>query len=271
MSPIYNIRPQRFRTIWISDIHLGFKGCRADFLLDFLKTTESEYLFLVGDIIDVWSMKKGLYWPQEHNNVIRTILGKAKNGTKVVYVPGNHDEVVRDYAGMTFGNVKISREEIHTTKDGRIFLIMHGDEFDSVVQCSKFVSMLGNSAYAALLGINHWINYIRRKMGFPYWSLAAYLKHKVKNAVKYISSFEHAVSHEAHRRHVDGLICGHIHRAEITRLNGVLYCNTGDWVESCTALVERMDGSLHLLHWADEKHTVKSVASLSMGETGKVA
>ena len=252
MKRDYRERHKHYRAIWISDVHLGFKGCRADLLLDFLHASDSEYLYLVGDIIDIWNMKKGLYWPQQHNNVIRTILGKAKRGTKVVYVPGNHDELLRDYDGLSFGNVMIRREALHITRDGRRLLIMHGDEFDGAVKCNKVLEIVGIKAYDLLLELNQLYNLLRRKLGFPYWSLAAYLKHKMRNAVKYIDSFEHAVSHEAHRRRVDGLICGHIHRAKLTRLNGVDYCNTGDWVESCTALGEDAQGNLHLIEWARE-------------------
>lgn len=274
MGPVYKMRPQRFRAIWISDVHLGFKGCRADFLLDFLKSTESDYLYLVGDIIDIWNMKKGLYWPQEHNNVIRTILGKAKRGTKVIYVPGNHDELLRDYHGLVFGNVTILNEAIHTTADGRRLLMIHGDEFDSVVKCSKLLALIGCQAYDWLLYVNRLVNHLRRYLGFPYWSLAAYLKHKVKNAVNYISRFEEAVAHEAVKRGVDGLVCGHIHRAEIANFDGILYCNDGDWVESCTALVEHHDGALQLLRWSDEVQAVKSDAAsapVAVPATGKVA
>ena len=257
---IHHIRPLRFRSIFISDVHLGFRGCRAEFLLDFLHNTESEYLYLVGDIIDVWEMKNRLYWPQAHNNVIRTILGKAKRGTKVVYIPGNHDEVLRDFVDMEFGNVSIRRDCIHVTAQGKRFLVLHGDEFDSVVQCSRWLAMLGNRFYDWLLYCNRWINVFRRKLGFPYWSLAAYLKHKVKNAVQFISDFEQAVARETRRRSVDGVVCGHIHHAEIATRNNILYCNDGDWVESCTALIEKHDGSLELLYWADQQETVKSHA-----------
>jgi len=254
--PVHELRPYKFRAIWISDVHLGFRGCQANFLLDFLRTVETEYLYLVGDIIDVWNMQKNVYWPQEHNNVIRTILGKAKHGTKVVYVPGNHDEVFRDYDGMQFGNLTIQTQAIHTGADGRRYLIMHGDEFDSVVKCSKLVAMVGNVAYDWLLWSNRYVNTIRRAFGRPYWSLAAYLKHKVKNAVNYISNFEHAIARAAEKEEVDAIVCGHIHRAEVSKINGVLYCNDGDWVESCSALGERHDGSLHLIHWTDVRRDI---------------
>jgi UDP-2,3-diacylglucosamine pyrophosphatase LpxH len=242
----------RFRSIWISDVHLGTRACKAEYLLDFLNHTESDQLYLVGDIIDHWNMRNGWYWPQSHNAVVRKVLGKAQNGTEVVYVPGNHDELFRDYVGFPFGGVSIMSEAIHETADGRRFLILHGDEFDSVVKHNRWLAMIGCGAYDVLLAANRYVNYFRRKFGFPYWSLSAYLKHKVKNAVNYISNFEKAVAHEAAKREVDGLICGHIHKAAIEDMNGVLYCNDGDWVESCTALVERMDGTLAIIHWADE-------------------
>lgn len=258
MTLVRDLSPLRYRTIWISDVHLGFKGCQADYLLDFLRSTECETLYLVGDIIDLWQMRSGIYWPQEHNNVIRTILGKAKHGTRVVYVPGNHDDLLREYDGMSFGNVTIQREVIHTTADGRRLLVLHGDEFDSVVKCSKLLAIAGSHAYDWLLRVNRLVNWWRTRRGKPYWSLAAYLKHKVKNAVNYISNFENAVTAAAKHHRVDGLVCGHIHRAEITTIDGITYMNDGDWVESCTALVERFDGSLHLLHWADQQHAMKS-------------
>lgn len=259
MSTVHELRPYHFRSVWISDVHLGFRGCRADFLLNFLRNTETEYLYLVGDIIDVWSMKKSMFWPQEHNNVIRTILGKAKHGTKVIYVPGNHDEVFREYDGMEFGNLAIKNKAIHETVDGKRLLILHGDEFDSVVKCSKLLAIIGSSAYDFLLWANRYVNYFRRIMGFPYWSLAKYLKRKVKNAVNYISNFEQAIAHTAAKEQVDGVVCGHIHHAEATHYGDVLYCNTGDWVESCTALTEGFDGQLHILHWTDHQRDMLTI------------
>ena len=241
----------KVRSVWISDIHLGFRGCSADFLLDFLHTVECDYLYLVGDIIDVWEMKKKMYWPQAHNNVIRTLLGKAKHDTKVIYVPGNHDEVLRDFDGAVFGNVEIQNEIIHTTADNRKLLILHGDQFDSVVKISPMLAKVGSRLYEWLLRANRYVNLIRRKMGFSYWSLAAFLKHKVKNAVQYISHFEEAVAHEAARQGVDGVVCGHIHRAEIARLHDVDYYICGDWVDSCTALLEHPNGEMEILNWTD--------------------
>jgi len=233
-------------------VHLGFKGCRAEFLLSFLRRVECEQIYLVGDIIDLWSLERSFYWPQAHNDVIRTILGKAKHGTRVVYIPGNHDRTFRDHDGLTLGNVEIRTEAIHETADGRRFLVLHGDEFDSIVRASPMLESLGNHAYSAALRLNRYINAIRKGFGFPYWSLAGFLKHKVKNAVKYIASFERTLAVEARRRGVEGVICGHIHRAEITDIEGITYCNDGDWVESCTTLVEDFQGRMSLLRWTEK-------------------
>lgn len=252
MASVETLRPLSFRTVFISDVHLGFRGCQAQLLLDFLRSTRCETLFLVGDIVDVWSMRKGLYWPQEHNDVVRTILGKAKHGTRVVYVPGNHDDVFRSHVGTVFGNVEIARQWIHETADGKRMLVLHGDEFDGVVQCTPWLARLGSRAYQFLIWLNRYVSALRLRMGYEYWSLAAFLKHRVKNAVQYIGAFEEAVATAAKKQGVDGLICGHIHRPEIRQVNGVLYCNDGDWVESCSALVEHRDGRLELLAWADE-------------------
>jgi UDP-2,3-diacylglucosamine pyrophosphatase LpxH len=241
----------RVRTVWISDIHLGFRGCSADRLLHFLHSFECDFLYLVGDIIDVLEMKRRLFWPQSHNDVLRTILGKARRGTQVIYVPGNHDELFRDYCGTVFGNIRVAREAIHTKADGQRFLVVHGDKFDSVVRCSKAMELLGSRLYHWLLQANIAVHWVRRKLGLSYWSLAAFLKNKVKKAVQYISNFEASVAFEAGRLGVDGVVCGHIHRAEITKINNVVYCNCGDWVESCTALIEHHDGRLELFAWPD--------------------
>jgi UDP-2,3-diacylglucosamine pyrophosphatase LpxH len=236
---------------------LGFRGCSADHLLNFLHSVDCEFLYLVGDIIDIWEMKKRIFWPQSHNNVVRTILGKAKHGVKVVYVPGNHDEMLRDYHDMTFGNVHSVEEAIHTNADGRRLLITHGDKFDSVVRCSRAMAILGTRLYDYLLKANYLVHGVRRRFNLPYWSLAGFLKHKVKNAVQFISNFEAAVAYETARLGVDGVVCGHIHRPEITKLNDIVYCNCGDWVESCSALVEHHDGSLELIRWADTVASLK--------------
>jgi UDP-2,3-diacylglucosamine pyrophosphatase LpxH len=263
MSPNPSKQVLRFRTVFISDVHLGFRGCSAEYLLDFLRSIETDTLYLVGDIIDLWSLKKTFFWPQAHNNVIRTILGIAKRGTRVVYIPGNHDSVFRDYDGMVFGNVEIRREAIHETADGRRLLVLHGDEFDAVIKASPLLEALGNRAYAFILSLNRYVNFFRRRFGFPYWSIAAYLKHKVKNAVQYIANFEQALADEARRRNVQGLVCGHIHRAEITEIDGILYCNDGDWVESCTTLTEDFNGRLSLLRWTETKQVIAHSALAS--------
>lgn len=255
------LRPLRLRTVWISDVHLGTRGCRAEFLLDFLRSVECDHLFLVGDMIDLWSIESlGLHWPQPHNNVLRTILGKAKHDTKVVFVPGNHDELLRDFIGHEFGNVAIVRDCMHETADGRRLLIIHGDEFDAVVKHSRGLALVGSHAYDLLLRFNTVVNACRRRFGYGYWSLAGFLKQKVKSAVNFISSFEQALVQEARRRGADGVVCGHIHRAAIRHLDGVLYLNDGDWVESCTALVETHDGTLMLLQWSDEKKILQTLA-----------
>jgi UDP-2,3-diacylglucosamine pyrophosphatase LpxH len=246
----------KLRTVFISDVHLGSRGCRADLLLEFLKSVEVEYLFLVGDIVDLWAMRKNFFWPQEHNNVLRLVLSKAKKGTRVIYIPGNHDEDLREFCGTVFGNLEIHREFVHKMSDGRQLLVMHGDEFDTVVKCSPWLARLGSTAYDFTLNLNRYLNALRRLFGYPYWSLASYLKHKAKTAVQYISSFEHAVAHEARKRGVDGVVCGHIHRAEITEIDGIQYCNDGDWVESCSALVEDMNGRLTLWSWPEMRERV---------------
>jgi UDP-2,3-diacylglucosamine pyrophosphatase LpxH len=239
----------RYRTIWISDIHLGTKGCQAELLLEFLKHTESEHLFLVGDIIDGWRLTRSWYWPQAHNDVVQKILRKARKGTNVVYIPGNHDEGFRQYRGLDFGHITISDEMIHTLKDGRRFLVTHGDKFDVVMNYARWLAFLGDFAYRVAIRLNAWFNIVRRRFDLPYWSLSSYLKHKVKNAVEFIGDYETALASEARRRNVTGVICGHIHHAEMRDIDGITYCNDGDWVESCTALVEHFNGELEVVSW----------------------
>lgn len=243
---------RRYRTIWISDVHLGTRGCNADMLIDFLDHVDSDQLYLVGDIIDGWRLKKRFYWPASHNDVVWRLMKRAKRGTRVTYIPGNHDEVFRQFAGMDFGGVKIRRKAIHTTADGRRLLVLHGDEFDAITLAHRWVAFIGDSAYTALMVVNQWLNVARRWLGMPYWSLSKHAKAKVKNAVAFISHFEEVVAHAAGSRGVDGVVCGHIHTAEIRDIQGVAYYNDGDWVEGCTALVEHVDGRMELLHWADE-------------------
>lgn len=253
----------RYRSIWISDVHLGTRGCKAEFLLDFLKHTESDHLFLVGDIVDGWRLKKAWYWPQAHNDVVQKIMRRARKGVHVYYIPGNHDEAARDYVGLQFGGVHVVEEWVHTTADGRRLLITHGDQFDAVVRYAKWLALLGDHAYVVLLQVNTAFNWIRRKLGFSYWSLSAYLKHKAKTAVEFIGKYEEALGEEARRRKVDGIVCGHIHTAEMRDMEGILYCNDGDWVESCTALVEHDSGALEIIHWADVMRARDAVPSSS--------
>lgn len=256
-------KPIRVRSVWISDVHLGFKGCQAESLLDFLHSVETEYLFLVGDIVDFWSIKKTPYWPQSHTNVIRSILGKAKHNTKVIYIPGNHDEQMRDCLGHRFGNLEIHRDYMHNTADGKKLLVMHGDEFDVIIKHSRLLAKLGSWAYEKLLSLNHIVNKFRKLFNLSYWSLAAFLKYKVKNAVSYISSFEDALAHFAEERGADGVVCGHIHHAEIREIDNLLYCNDGDWVESCTAMFEHADGRLELVHWIEEQELQAQAQTLA--------
>jgi UDP-2,3-diacylglucosamine pyrophosphatase LpxH len=249
------------RTIWISDLHLGTPGCQAGALLDFLRYTECETLFLVGDIIDGWQLRRTWYWPQAHNDVVQKLLRKARKGTKVIFVPGNHDEFARKYLGHNFGGVDVVEEHIHHLADGRKLWITHGDHFDGVIQCAKWLAYVGDSAYEFTLRMNRHLNSLRARMGLPYWSLSRYLKLKVKRAVSYLGDFETAVAREARSRGVDGVVCGHIHHAEMREIDGVLYCNDGDWVESLTALVEHGDGRLEIVDWSDRMAATAPAAS----------
>jgi UDP-2,3-diacylglucosamine pyrophosphatase LpxH len=240
----------RVRTAWISDVHLGTPGCRADALLDFLRHLDCETLFLVGDIIDGWQLRRSWYWPQAHNDVVQKILRKVRKGTRVIFVPGNHDEFARRYVGHQFGGVEVVDEWIHVLADGRRLWVTHGDLFDGVIQCAKWLAHVGDSLYELTLKLNRHLNSLRARLGLPYWSLSKFLKRSVKRAVSYVSDFEDAVAREARRRLVDGVVCGHIHHAEMREIDGLLYCNDGDWVESLTALVEHRDGTLEILDWS---------------------
>jgi UDP-2,3-diacylglucosamine pyrophosphatase LpxH len=246
-------RPKlKLRTVWISDVHLGTTGCKAELLLDFLKSIECDTLYLVGDIIDGWRLKRSWYWNEAHNDVVRRVLKLARKGVRVVYIPGNHDEALRPYVGLNLGGVELMETAVHTTADGRKLWVLHGDMFDSVVLYARWLAFLGDKAYVLLLKLNTGFNLIRRTFGLPYWSLSAFLKKKVKNAVDYISRFEEAVAQAAKDAGLDGVVCGHIHSAEIRTFHGIQYFNDGDWVESCTALVEAPDGSMRLIDWAEE-------------------
>ena len=238
-----------YKSLFISDVHLGTKGCQADKLLEFFKFSRSENLYLVGDIIDVWAMQKTFYWPQPHNDVIQKILRKARHGTKVFYIIGNHDEVFRKFIPMHFGDINIVNRVIHETQLGKKYLVVHGDAWDGVMKYAKWLSKLGSIAYELLLRLNIVINFFRKLRGKSYWSLAKFLKYKVKNAVKYIGEYERTVSDYAKRKKYDGIICGHIHHAEDQNFDGINYLNCGDWVESCTALAEKYDGTFEIIYW----------------------
>ncbi|PAX08240.1 UDP-2,3-diacylglucosamine diphosphatase [Sphingomonas lenta] len=256
----------RYRTIWISDVHLGTRGCNAEMLIDFLDHVDSDVMYLVGDIIDGWRLKKRFYWPPAHNDVVWRLLKRAKRGTRVVYIPGNHDEVFRQFTGLDFGGVEIRRKAIHETADGRRLLVLHGDEFDAVTMGHRWIAHLGDTAYQALMGVNRWVSLVRRWAGMPYWSLSKHAKARVKNAVAFVSRFEEIVAHAAGSRGVDGVVCGHIHTADMREIGGVAYYNDGDWVEGCNALVEHDDGRMEILNWADviaarERDTVVKLAA----------
>jgi UDP-2,3-diacylglucosamine pyrophosphatase LpxH len=253
-----DIETLKFKTLFISDIHLGTRGCKADFLLDFLRYTESDKLYLVGDIIDGWRLKQTWFWTQAHNDVVQKILRKARKGTDVIYIPGNHDSFARDFLDHEFGQIKVRRDDIHTTVTGQRFLVMHGDECDGVMLYAKWLAVLGDQAYGAALALNTWYNAVRRMMGRPYWSLSKYLKHKVKNAVQFISNFEEMTARMARERGADGVVCGHIHHAEIRTIDGIAYLNDGDWVESCTALAEHFDGRWEIIDWAEMRGILPS-------------
>lgn len=237
------------RTVFLSDIHLGTRGCQASLVLDFLKRIEADTIYLVGDIIDGWRLKGSWFWPQSHNDVVQKFLRKVRKGTRIIYIPGNHDEFLREYIGMNFGGVDVAIEAMHRTADGKVYLILHGDKFDMVVHHARWIAHLGDWAYDVAVALNSVIGLIRRRLGLPYWSLAGWGKRKVKKAVNFITAFEEAVINDARRAEVNGVICGHIHCPVMREIEGFHYINTGDWVDSCSALVEHHDGRLELLEW----------------------
>jgi UDP-2,3-diacylglucosamine pyrophosphatase LpxH len=243
--------PRRFRALFISDVHLGARGCQADRLLDFLRHHDADLIYLVGDIVDGWQLKSGWYWPQTHNDVVQKLLRKARKGARVIYVPGNHDEFLRDYYGTHFGGVEVTEQALHVGADGRRYLVIHGDYFDLVVTQARWLALLGDKAYDLAIAANRIFNVVRRRLGFPYWSLSKWAKLKVKNAVNYIGEFEKTLVAEANRHGADGVICGHIHHAVIHHEYGIRYVNCGDWVESCTAVVEHQDGRLEIIDWSN--------------------
>jgi UDP-2,3-diacylglucosamine pyrophosphatase LpxH len=238
-----------FRTVWLSDIHLGSRDCRVGLLLDFLARTHCDTLYLVGDIIDLKRLRRSFCWPASHTEVLRLVLKKSRNGTRVVYIPGNHDDDLRALAGVRFGNIDVALRDVHITATGRKLLVLHGDEFDGRLECGALALLLGSLAYVTLLYLNRFVHWIHELSGRPYWSLAQHIKSKLGKAQRYIDAFQHASIHAAREAGVDGVVCGHIHKADLIERDGITYCNDGDWVESCTALVEHDDGELELIAW----------------------
>jgi UDP-2,3-diacylglucosamine pyrophosphatase LpxH len=259
---------RHYRTLFLSDLHLGTRGSQAELLLDFLRHNEAQTIYLVGDIVDGWRLKNGWYWPQAHNDVVQKLLRKVRKGARVIYVPGNHDEFARDYTGLVFGGVEVTDTAIHETADGKKMLVIHGDQFDIVVRHARWLAFLGDWAYEIALFTNTWFNRARRIFGVGYWSFSAWAKLKVKNAVNFIGDFEETLAAEAARRGVDGVICGHIHHATIRRIDGMLYVNTGDFVESCTAVAEHPDGRFEILNWQTPAVQQQSVRETFRSETG---
>ncbi|MCW8827081.1 MAG: UDP-2,3-diacylglucosamine diphosphatase [Gammaproteobacteria bacterium] len=250
-------------SIWLSDVHLGTSSAKAELLCDFLKYNSCDTLYLVGDIIDGWRMKRRAYWPQEHINVIRRILTRSKRGTKIIYITGNHDEFLRRYSGMSFGNIHLVDEYIHHSPNGKKYWVVHGDGYDAVVFNRKWLAAIGDVAYESMLLINVWYNRLRSALGMDYWSLSSYLKYKIRTAFSIISNYEAALTNECLKRELDGVICGHIHHSELKEIDGVQYANCGDWVESCSALVEDRQGQLKAVKWI--KQTENSMPERTMG------
>ena len=262
--PVFDETPgvKRVRTAWISDMHLGTRGANANSLLDFLRQYDFENLYVVGDLIDIWSMRRGRYWPQTHNDVIQKILRKARKGTRVVYIPGNHDELVGDFCG-SYGNIDIQRHAIHVTATGKRILVIHGHELDTVVQNVKWLAFAGDVGYQFLLSLNPAINLVRRRFGLGYWSLSSYAKKRVKDAVNFIGRFEEAVAHYAEQFKVDAVLCGHIHSVAIRKIQNIEYYNCGDWVETCSALVEDYAGEISLVSYLPRVQSAAREAELA--------
>jgi UDP-2,3-diacylglucosamine pyrophosphatase LpxH len=261
-TDIHDVRypgTKRYRALFVSDLHLGTKACKAEAFLNFLRSSDAERIYLVGDIVDFWRIKRGAYWPQAHNDVLQKLLRRVRKGNDLIFIPGNHDEPMRDYCGARFGGISIERNAIHVGADGRRYLVMHGDEFDVVVRYAKWLALFGDWSYTLALWANTHFNAVRRWFGMPYWSLSAYLKQKVKRAVNYIGEFEAALAAEARRHGAQGVICGHIHHAAMRQVGDVLYINTGDWVESCTAVAETEDGLFEIIRWTSHPYDTSRV------------
>lgn len=249
----------KYRSLFLSDVHLGTHGSQAELLLDFLREHEADTIYLVGDIVDFWRIRRGVVWPQTHNDVLQKILRKVRKGSRVIFIPGNHDDGLRQYAGQKFGGIEIELQTIHETPDGKRYIVMHGDEFDLVVRYAKWLAYLGDRSYQMAMWTNRPINFVRRRFGLDYWSLSSYLKLRVKSAVNFIGEFEEKLSNEAKSRDADGVICGHIHHAASRQINDIHYLNSGDWVESCTAIGETYEGQFEVIRWLDIVRQRKAV------------
>ncbi len=259
-----NSPQKKFRAIFISDLHLGTRHCQADLFLEFMNKHEADRVYLIGDIVDGWRLKKSWYWPQSHDDAVQLLLRKAKTGTKVSYIPGNHDEFARRYAGRRIDGVEIRDQMIHTTAHGRRYLVTHGDQYDVVIQNAKWLAYLGDFFYEFALSTNTWLNWVRGQMGLKYWSLGAFAKRHVKSFVNIIGDFEAVVAEEVRVQELDGVICGHIHHAMSRQRNGIHYINTGDWVESCTAVVEHHDGTLEVLYWEELSQELEQYSGIAL-------
>ena len=252
---------EAFLTVWLSDVHLGSRACRAGMLLDFLRHTRCDVLYLVGDIIDLESLRRSFFWPIGHTEVLRVLLKKSQEGTRIIYIPGNHDNDLRVLIGTRFGNIEVARQWVHTTRAGRRLLVLHGDEFDTAIKCGIVPVLFGSVAYRSLLGLNRLVHWVNELLGRPYWSFAQHVKSRIGNAMRYVNEFQRASILAAKEARVDGVICGHIHKADLAERDGLLYCNDGDWVESCTALVEDQNGELSLITW---RETAAAVVTLEL-------
>lgn len=257
---------RQVESLWLSDIHLGCKDCKAEFLLHFLQTTEAKRIFLVGDIIDFWALQRKMRWPEAHNQVLNLLLTRAQQGVEVIYLPGNHDELAKPYDRLLFGSVKIKLEHIHTTLSGKKLLMLHGDKFDQQVCFGKFEAKLGDALYDLLLFLNRQFHALRKLFGLPYWSLSSYIKGKVKGANEAINRYKNAALNEAKLQNTDGIICGHIHHPQLIEQNGLIYCNDGDWIENCTCLVETQSGDLQLLKWKDGEENCDVINEITLSK-----
>ena len=257
---------RRYRALFISDVHLGTRSAQTEAFLEFLRLVDADVIYLVGDIVDFWKVRRGPHWPQSHNDVLQKLLRKVRKGTRIIFIPGNHDEALRDYCGTSFGGIDIRRDDIHVSANGRRYLVMHGDEFDIVVRYARWVAFLGDRSYEFALWFNNPLNWVRRHLGLGYWSLSAYLKGRVKSAVSFIGDYELALSDVARRRNADGIICGHIHHAADRRIGPIHYLNCGDWVESCTTVYETFDGEFGVLRWLEEMDAHETIAEREVVE-----